>query len=306
MSRTVPVGSASSFAPRFYGSRNARCNRMSSVCFVYSLGVQRGRTNETHCVRRRSPACFGAELPRDCAETRSAGESRLVLPEKRLCVCRAGAAAGLAFWRNYFGVLGQATAHAHVHAAAMSLWIILLVAQAFLIRSDARAAHRTLGTLSYLLVPIIVLSTLAFSHARLGERGVERGLALLYIQLSGLFLFAVSWSLAIWRRKSPVLHAGYIVCSAIALIDPIFFRIFNRYVMPTSIRAWLSPSVLTYSMTTVAFLWLIARNPTVERKIGVYPVMLALFLVVQIPTFFAADMHLWRAFAVHFLAVPLP
>jgi len=230
----------------------------------------------------------------------------LYYPNSGFVFAALGAAAVLAFWRNYFGALAQATLHAHVHAIAMSLWVTLLVTQAFFIRADARAAHRTLGTLSYLLVPTIALSTLAFAHQRLGVRGIERGTGLLYIQLSGLLLFVVSWVLAMYRRRSPVLHARYIVCSAIALVDPIFFRIFNRYMLPANVRAWLSPSVLTYTLTTLVFIWLTTRNMTLERKIGVYPRMLVLFLIAQMPTFFVADMHLWKAFAVHFLALPLP
>jgi len=231
----------------------------------------------------------------------------LYYPDSAFVFAALAAAAVVAFWRNYLAILPRASAYAHVHGIAMFLWVSLLVVQASLIRTDARSTHRRLGTASYVLVPIIVLSTLIFAHERLSIRGIERGVSLLYIQLSGLFLFAVSCALAIYRRKSPVLHTRYIICSALALVDPIFFRIFNRYVLPPSIRPeWLSPSALTYSMTTLLFLWLISRNPQMERKIGVYPWMLLLFLVLQIPTFFIADTRMWHAFAVGFLSLPLP
>src|SRR5262245_61768008 len=73
----------------------------------------------------------------------------------------------VAFWPSYFSRLGnQPTYHPHAHGIAMTLWVALLVAQAALIRSGNRDIHRRLGTLSYVLVPAIVIATVNFVHFR--------------------------------------------------------------------------------------------------------------------------------------------
>ena len=77
------------------------------------------------------------------------------------------AAMVVAFWPSYFSRLAdQPTSHAHWHGIAMTLWLALLVSQAWLIRSGNRATHRRMGTLSYVLVPLIVLTTVRFIHFR--------------------------------------------------------------------------------------------------------------------------------------------
>src|ERR1043165_9929212 len=61
----------------------------------------------------------------------------------------------LAFWPSYFSRLsGQPSLHHHAPGAAMTAWLVLLIAHCSLVRAGNRALHRQLGPLSSLLVRI--------------------------------------------------------------------------------------------------------------------------------------------------------
>src|SRR5215475_5735242 len=86
-----------------------------------------------------------------------------------------------AFWPTYLSRIGAVTeGHVHAHGAVMASWLAMLVAQAFLIRSNRRPIHKLLGKASYVLAPLVVLSTLSLAHMRLAEAGNAPSVDLLY------------------------------------------------------------------------------------------------------------------------------
>ena len=73
----------------------------------------------------------------------------------------------VAFWPSYFARLfEQPSVLFHLHGAALTLWVVMLVAQAQLIRTGRRSLHRTLGKTSYVLAPAVVAITTSFVHYR--------------------------------------------------------------------------------------------------------------------------------------------
>jgi hypothetical protein len=215
-----------------------------------------------------------------------------------------GVAAVVGFWAKYFSMLREAAPFAHAHGIAMSFWIVLLVIQAYLMRTGRRGLHRQVGQMSYALVPVIVVATALFAHEGLNRTGLTGPrLLLFYLQAHLLFLFALSWGLAIYNRKTPVVHARFMICTALTLIDPIFARIIGRYI-------WTPPEpvyvqMITYSMTDLVLVALIASNWRREWRLRVYPAMLAAFVPLQLPTFYVVGMPAWTAFAAWYMALPL-
>src|SRR6185436_1431561 len=66
----------------------------------------------------------------------------------------------LAFWFTYFTrILDQANYRMHLHGTALILWCLLLISQAYLIRTNQRALHKKIGKLSYGLVPFMLFTT---------------------------------------------------------------------------------------------------------------------------------------------------
>ena len=73
-----------------------------------------------------------------------------------------------AFWYTYFTRLfQQETWRQHAHGIALILWCLMLVGQPLLIRAKQFAWHRRVGRGSYVLVPILCITTLDLLKYRL-------------------------------------------------------------------------------------------------------------------------------------------
>lgn len=207
-----------------------------------------------------------------------------------------------AFWPSYLNPPKvEADWHVHVHGVAMFLWVALLIAQAWLIRAGRRGAHRLLGKSSYALVPVVVLSTLSLLHYRLQKGLTPDLLYFFWVVLSLAAVFALSYAMAMRHRRQPLLHARYMACTGLALIDPIFARLFYIHlgVEPPLMQ------VMTYLLVDGILLWL-AYADWRARGPRVFPAMLAVFVAAQLPTFFIFQMGWWRAFVLWYGGLPLP
>jgi hypothetical protein len=142
----------------------------------------------------------------------------------------------LAFWPSYLSRLGSgASGYVHVHAAVMTLWFGLLVAQAVLIRTGRRASHRRLGAASYGIAPVVVVAGVLLSHAALvrDAAGDPIGAGVTaYLPLTMIAWFAGCYALAIAYRKTPALHARFMIGTCLAAVDPIASRVAAFYFPP--------------------------------------------------------------------------
>ena len=73
-----------------------------------------------------------------------------------------------AFWKTYFGILNDLPKHItpllHVHVLLMILWLLMLIAQAWFIRTNRFRPHKWVGRSSYAIAPLIILLFLAVFH----------------------------------------------------------------------------------------------------------------------------------------------
>ena len=211
------------------------------------------------------------------------------------------AAAG--FWPTYLAAPRvEGDWHVHLHGVAMFAWMGLLIAQAWLVRTRRLSAHRALGPVSYGLVPVIVASTLLLAHYRMRQGLSAELLYFFYVQLSLLAVFVACYALAIANRRQPAIHARYMVCAALTLIDPIVARIL-AFSVGTGFPAM---QIATYAAVDAILLALIAADLRRRQQARVYPAMLAVFLATQLPTFFLYRTGAWRTFVECFAALPLP
>jgi len=196
-----------------------------------------------------------------------------------------------AFWPTYFMRIDRmASPLVHLHGALLFGWCLLLVAQAGLMRGGQRAVHRRLGRLAWVLGPAIVVSSLAVEHGALrraaGKLGPE-DLYFAYVIASLLLLFALTFGLAMFHRRRPALHARYMLCTPLTMIDPVFARILGvHFDVP-----YVTGQFTTYGMTDVvlAALWVADRR----SGHGVFPRMLVAFVLLQAPTFFVYRTAWW-------------
>jgi len=209
-----------------------------------------------------------------------------------------------AFWPTYFSPPRyEADWHVHVHGIALFSWAILLIVQPALIASGRYGVHRALGKVSYFLAPVIVVSTVLLAHYRLhASEPTFDQLYFLCVQAALMTIFAVAYAQAIRWRRSPGLHARYMVCTALAMVDPIVARLifFNTGIdIPWT-------QIVTYLLVDAILLALWWRDRRAGMEARVFPAMLTLFVLLELPTFFLPHMPAWASFGRWFGALPLP
>ena len=183
--------------------------------------------------------------------------------------------------------------------------MILLVLQPLLIRRYQFDLHRKLGLVSYVLAPLIIASMLLLANFRIRTVAAENYQVqtfVLFLQISLGALFAISYGLAMGFRKQADIHARFMVCTALTLIDPIFARLFFT-IHPDSVayHQW-----LTYGLTDTVFLLLIWFERNNTRARWVFPLMLGVFIAFQIPALlWLTEWSVWQAFARWFQSLPL-
>jgi F0F1-type ATP synthase assembly protein I len=193
------------------------------------------------------------------------------------------ALAGLAFWPRYLGRVGDGIdGYTHVHAVLMTAWVLLLVSQPLLIRAGRHSLHRSLGRASYVLCPLIVLVSLLLTHQRmrsLPDEVFAAEAANYYLPLSMIAVFVIAYALAIRFRRDMALHARYMICTGLTIIDPVLGRILGFYLPPFSEP--LAYQAITFGLTDLVLIGLILRERSATRGRQAFPLMLGVFVLVH-------------------------
>lgn len=214
--------------------------------------------------------------------------------------------AAVTFWPTYVSLAPAANStYTHFHAALATLWVLLLIVQPTLIRTGRWALHRTLGKLSWVLAPIFVVAVVLLAHSRIkGLDGMAYGIQtyILWLQISLTVVFALCYALAMIFRKDAAVHARFMVCTGLTLIDPVVVRLLlwiDR--TPSWNYQWLT-FVLT-DLVILALIWLERKSPSGR---WVFPFMLVVFVCSQAPALFGQTQSgWWQAFAAWFAGLQL-
>jgi hypothetical protein len=219
-----------------------------------------------------------------------------------------------AFWQPYFSfVLGDYSDRAtdislykHLHVGMSVLWLTLLIAQPFLIRYERRQLHRKLGRTSYVLAPLVFLSIIFLAHSQivtLAEQSDSRRHFILFIQIGFALFFAVLYGMAIFKRRTMPIHARYMICTGILMIEPILVRVFK---FNLSFISWSVPyQYVTWPMVDLLLLALVIRDRRGKTGGRVFQHALVVFVVFQFLHLTITDTRPWISFAGWFAALPL-
>lgn len=212
----------------------------------------------------------------------------------------------LGFWPNYFARFGTVRLGLHVHAAAMFLWVALLVVQASLVGRGRLGLHRSLGKLSIGLAILLVWSALVVVQESLQAAGGQvtgAHLQLLALPLGGLGIFAIGYILALVYRRDRALHGRYMVVTALGLAGAGVNRLFLFHVPGFGDPAWAGHgSLLALELLTAV---LIANDAGQGRVRTPFVVALGLFGLNHLFYSVAADSAAWRTVAEAWAAWPL-
>jgi uncharacterized membrane protein YozB (DUF420 family) len=218
----------------------------------------------------------------------------------------------VAFWPSYYSRLdAPSTYHPHAHGIAMTLWCALLIAQASLIRSGNRAVHRRLGRLSFALVPVMAVATVNFMHFQM--RGVrDPGAVELYFMalvLNALVAFLAIYGLAMAFRRTPAVHARFMLCTIFPLFTPVTDRLIAAHVpslvphMPRIAGTPILP-VAGFVAADVMLAVLSVWDWRTQRRV-VFPVALTVLLLYHLSVLTFHRFDFWRDFGTWFLTLPL-
>ena len=163
----------------------------------------------------------------------------------------------IGFWPSYFSRLTEPMhVTLHLHSIAMLAWVLLLIAQSWLIRNRKLSQHRVLGKLSILIAPLVVITGIWVNFHFQGR--VEEPLAtgVQAIFWFGFFLpllFAFLYVQAIRHRRNMNLHARYMVLTALVFLIPGLGRALNNTLEP--IGLWTPTFLQLMGFTLGIALW---------------------------------------------------
>ena len=140
----------------------------------------------------------------------------------------------LGFYYPYFSLFpgfASVTRIVHIHAIALLLWVVIIIAQPLFIAYKKYKTHRLIGKLTYFLMPIIIISSIGVLRQQYEESVAQKVTPLvsfetLYTSATELLCIVIFYSLAIYNivKGNVVSHMRYMISLALVLIPPSFGR----------------------------------------------------------------------------------
>ena len=104
------------------------------------------------------------------------------------------------------------------------MWMVLLIVQPLLINTGRTQLHRTIGKVSWVLGPLIIVSMFLVgrgSYVRsIGNIPEQENLATMVLDIRGYLTFAIFWALAMFYRKNSASHMRYMIATGMLAIGP--------------------------------------------------------------------------------------
>ena len=181
----------------------------------------------------------------------------------------------------------------YVHGALLFAWLILLIAQASLIRVRNVSVHRRLGWLGASLAIAIVISGIAvFLHVTRRDLATGGGDVVLRLFVSNLLTMLTFGSLvaaAVVLRRDSESHKRLLLLATILVLDPAWGRFGNLFPAFESLEGFFF-TIPSYSLAVIA----IARDLVAYRR--VHPVYIwvgGLLVAVDMTAPFASQSAAW-------------
>jgi hypothetical protein len=192
------------------------------------------------------------------------------------------------FWIPYFSQIptfnASITTAVHIHALLLFAWVGLVVVQPLAIRNKAFLLHRVLGKASYVLMPFIVLFSVAMLRKEYQENlasgmSVPSARSAEYLSTIQVTLFAVFYGLAIVRiRKRDIAeHMRYMISIALVLLPAGLARTLGYWF---GVRQAASQTVCL-ALIDLCLIFLIAYDRRRRFAARPYVVALAAYIIVE-------------------------
>lgn len=219
----------------------------------------------------------------------------------------------IAFWPGYFAKLDkQEHFRFHTHGLAMTLWCLMLIGQSFMIRFKYYKIHGFIGKLSYLVFPLIIVATINLIHFGFSDlvNLASVHLSSIALMVNATFVLALFYGFAIYFRKSPFIHARFMVATVFPMITPVTDRLIYRQArwileyVPTIDGFPIAPAA-GFLLGDLIICGLIFWDGFMNKQWKVFPFVLIVMLCYHSSVLFWYDSEYWRAFSNWFLSLPL-
>jgi hypothetical protein len=150
------------------------------------------------------------------------------------------------FYPSYFGrINGSLPIIYHIHSVMMLAWLLLVIGQPFLISYNKIRLHKLIGKVSYVLMPLIIVSgyfILRFSYQR-ALSGVDVGPPGYYPEDLPLHIKAaefvvigivywvwliIYYTLGVVFRKNLLAHATFMLAASLTILGPAGDRLIGQ------------------------------------------------------------------------------
>ncbi len=219
----------------------------------------------------------------------------------------------LAFWSSYYTILGKPMSfYVHFHGLLMTVWCLMLIGQAFLIRRRKYEIHSWVGKASYLIFPLLILSTILLIHATV-KKDAQVSFGTYYsmaLMVNATVVLVLIYSLGIYFRKDRLTHARYMVCTIFPMFTPITDRIIYKYInglveFAPKINGFPVVPFFGFLLADLIVIGLAVWDWKAHRRKDVFLIVLGLLLVYHISLFTFYQIPAWRLFSAWFYDLAL-
>ncbi len=185
------------------------------------------------------------------------------------------------FWPSFFRPLSGGSAWHTAHGVTATLWVVILIAQSWLMSRGLVAWHRRVARGAFLVLPVLVVSALYMVRAMFANPNMPPFLPplLAFIDLPSLLFLLVLVGLALRNTRNPAAHKRYMSATVLLAFPPALTRLYARLFAPAvDFMTALHLSFVTVEVILVALL--VADWRANERQ-RAYGLSLAFFVAIH-------------------------
>ncbi len=218
------------------------------------------------------------------------------------------------FYTTYFSKLFAPTSNIiHIHFVFLALWILMLIAQPFLIKYKKLSVHKLLGKASYILVPLVLITSWLLarneyyrkienlrSEVAGGMQNISHFVILKKASQNPAAFIAIIWfiifySLAIKYRKKATKHARYMLATALILLSPTLDRFIAINLGIRSVGG-ISSYIISFLLIDLILLYLLFVDYRNKKETTTLSTCLVIFIVGQLSFYILPNFNSWANF----------
>ena len=189
------------------------------------------------------------------------------------------------FWKTYFGKIPTfdgVSGLMHFHAVMVLSWLGILIVQPILILNKKVEMHRLVGKMSYIVVPILLISIILLMRLSFIKNTLPANpdIDIRLVGVADLTFFIPCYLIAIYFRKNTKYHARFMVMTVLPFINPAL----GRLNLPGSVLA------------IIIMLGLIIYEAFNKKVFLPYLIGLPAYISIYVFYLFIINADQWRAF----------